>query len=95
MDLIFPQPGRTAPLSLPAPLPMTTAPVSAVPTVWRRDRIGRLGTLGPQDTAAGLLWLAMHFPAVCDAMLDKLESDDIDDTDPVVAWRPARLPAAR
>jgi hypothetical protein len=55
--------------------------VSPVPALWQRDRISRLTALGPEDTAAGLLWLAMNFPAVCDAMLDKLESDDIDDTD--------------
>ena len=83
MDPIFPQSGRTAPLSPAAPLPVSTDPVStdlvsAVPTAWRRDRIGRLAVLGPEETAAGLLWLAMNFPAVCDAMLDKLESDDTD-----------------
>ena len=35
--------------------------------------------LEPGVAAAGLPWLAMNFPGVCDAMLDKLESDDIDD----------------
>jgi hypothetical protein len=45
----------------------------------RRDRIARLTALAPEDMAAGLLWLAMNFPAVCEVMLDKLESDDIDD----------------
>jgi hypothetical protein len=29
--------------------------------------------------AAGLFWLAMNFPAVCDAMLDKTEFDAVDD----------------
>ena len=38
--------------------------------------------LGPEDAAAGLLWLAMNFPAVCDAMLDKIEYDAVDDPDP-------------
>ena len=82
MDLIFPQPGRTAPSSLPAPLPVTMAPASAVSAAWQRDRIDRITALRPEDTVAGLLWLAMNFPAVCDAVLDKVESDDIDDADP-------------
>ena len=46
--------------------------------------------LGPEDTAAGLLWLAMNFPAVCDAMLDKTEFDAVDDEDP--ARNPSRFP---
>jgi hypothetical protein len=93
VDLIFPLPGRTAPLS-PAPLfPMGTDSVPAVPTVWRRDRIDRLTALGPEDTAAGLLWLAMNFPAVCDAMLDKLEFDDIDDANPGQEPEPGRWQA--
>jgi hypothetical protein len=79
MDLIFPQPT----LILPgAPLPMTMAPVSAVSLAWQQDRISRLAALAPEDIAAGLLWLAMNFPAVCDAMLDKVEYDAIDDPDP-------------
>ncbi len=79
MDPIFPQPGRTAPLSLPAAPPMSTAPLSPVPAMWPRDRIDRIAALSHDDTAAGLLWLAMNFPAVCDAMLDKVEFDAIDD----------------
>ncbi len=79
MDLIFPQ----TPLIFPAPpLPMTAAPVSAISAAWQEDRITRLGMLAPEDMSAGLLWLAMNFPAVCDAMLDKLEHDAIDDPDP-------------
>jgi hypothetical protein len=58
---------------------MTMAPVSAVSMAWQQDRIA---ALSPEDTSAGLLWLAMNFPAVCDAMLDKVEYDAIDDPDP-------------
>jgi hypothetical protein len=79
MDPIFPQPGCTAPLSLPPGLPVSTALVSLVPAMWQRDRIGRIAALSQEDTAAGLIWLAMNFPAVCDAMLDKAECDAIDD----------------
>ena len=88
VDLIFSHLGDIAPLSLPAlaagalpsrALPAITAlagPVLETPLV---DRISRLAALGPEDTVAGLLWLAMNFPAVCDAMLDKTECDVIDD----------------
>ena len=82
MDLIFPQPWRIAPISLPTPLPMTMAPVSAVSMAWQQDRIDRIAALSQEDMSAGLLWLAMNFPAVCNAMLDKLEYDAIDDPDP-------------
>ena len=82
MDPIFSQPGRSAPISVPALLPTAMAPASAVTMAWQRDRIGRLTALAPEDMAAGLLWLAMTFPAVCDAMLDKVEYDAIDDPDP-------------
>jgi len=58
------------------------APVTAVPALWQQDRIARLTALAPEDARAGLLWLAMNFPAVCDAMLDKVEYDAIDDPDP-------------
>lgn len=79
MDLIFPQ----TPLIFPAhPLPMTMTPVSAISAAWHEDRIARLGMLAPQDISAGLLWLAMNFPAVFDTMLDKIEYDPIDDPDP-------------
>jgi hypothetical protein len=47
-----------------------------------QHQISRLTALTPQDTAAGLLWLAMNFPSVCDAMLDKIDYDAIDDPDP-------------
>lgn len=57
-------------------------PIIPQPALWRRDRITRLTALAPEDAAAGLLWLAMNFPAVCDAMLDKIEYDAIDDPDP-------------
>lgn len=87
MDPIFLQPGDIAPLSLPSPLPASNlpaiaAPAAPVPKTGELDRIGRLAALGPEDTVAGLLWLAMNFPAVCDAMLDKTEFDAVDDEDP-------------
>jgi hypothetical protein len=79
MDPILPQPA----LILPAPpVPITIPPVSAIPALWQQDRIARLTALTPEDAAAGLLWLAMNFPAVADAMLDKVEYDAIDDPDP-------------
>jgi hypothetical protein len=79
MDIIFPQPA----LILPAPpRPVGMGPVSAIPALRRQDRIAQLTALNPEDAAAGLLWLAMNFPAVCDAMLDKIEHDAIDDPDP-------------
>jgi hypothetical protein len=79
MDPMFPQPRLIVPA---APVPMTMAPVSATPAAWQEDRIARLTALTPEDTATGLLWLAMNFPAVTDAMLDKVEYDAIDDPDP-------------
>jgi len=66
MDCIFYQPEDSAP----------------GPEISQLDRISRLAALGPEDTVAGLLWLAMNFPAVCDAMLDKTEFDGVDDEDP-------------
>jgi hypothetical protein len=39
-----------------------------------RDRLDRLAALSPDDKTAGFVWLAMHYPAVCDAVLDTLES---------------------
>jgi hypothetical protein len=82
MDPIFPHPGQTTPISRPAPVAVTMAPVSGIPALWQQDRISRLTALGPEDAAVALLWLAMNFPAVCDAMLDKVEYDAIDDPDP-------------
>ena len=35
-----------------------------------------------RKTPSRLLWLAMNFPAVCDAMLNKTEFDGVDDEDP-------------
>ena len=97
MDPIFPQLGDIAPLSLPALLPASAAPAAPIPEISQLDRISRLAALGPEDTVAGLLWLAMNFPAVCDAMLDKTEFDAVDDEDPghdpVVAWRLPGIPA--
>jgi hypothetical protein len=79
MDPIFPQPT----LILPAPpSPVTMPPVSAISSFCQQDRIARLAALTPEDAEAGLLWLAMNFPSVCDAMLDKIEYDAIDDPDP-------------
>ena len=80
MDPIFPQPGDISSLCLPDPLPAgtlpaSTAPADPIPEIDELDRISRLAALGPEDTVAGLLWLAMNFPAVCDAMLDKAECD--------------------
>ena len=82
MDPIFPQPGDIALASLPALLPMSTAAVTPVPTTSEQDRMSRIAALGQEDTTAGLLWLAMNFPAVCDAMLDKTGNDAIDDDYP-------------
>jgi hypothetical protein len=83
VDLIFSQPGDITSLSLPA-LATSTLPASAAPASQARgtsqvDQISRLAALSQEDTVAGLLWLAMNFPAVCDAMLDKTECDAIDD----------------
>ena len=44
-----------------------------------RDRIARIRALAPEDVTAGLIWLALNFPATCDAMLDKAEWDGVDD----------------
>jgi hypothetical protein len=87
MDPIFLQPGDIAPLSLPATLPASNlpaiaAPAAPIPEICPLDRISRLAALDPEDTVAGLLWLAMNFPAACDAMLDKTEFDAVDDEDP-------------
>ena len=91
VDLIFSHPGNTASLFLPArpagtlpptALPAIPAPGDPVPETSQLDRISRLAALSHQDTVAGLLWLAMNFPAVCDAMLDKTEFDAIDDEEP-------------
>ncbi len=65
-----------------APLPVTMPPVSAIPALWQQDRIARLTALTPEDARAGLLWLAMNHPDTCDAMLDKIDDDAIDDPDP-------------
>ena len=89
MDSIFYQPEDIAPLSLPAALPVITAPAAPIPEISQLDRISRLAVLGPEDTVAGPLWLAMNFPAVCDAMLDKTEFDAVDDEDP--ARNPSRF----
>jgi hypothetical protein len=83
VDLIFPHPGGVALLSPPA-LPVGALPVSAAPVgpdsgPSEADRISRLAALSQEGTVAGLLWLAMNFPAVCDAVLDKTECDAIDD----------------
>ncbi len=78
MDPIFPQSALIPPR---VPVPITMAPVSGIPALWQQDRIARVAALTPEDAAAGLLWLAMNFPAVADAMLDKLECDAIDDED--------------
>ena len=78
VDLIFSHPGDIASLFLSA-RPAGTLPPRAVPGTSELDRISRLPALSQQDTVAGLLWLAMNFPAVCDAMLDKTEFDAIDD----------------
>jgi hypothetical protein len=79
MDPIFPQPALILPA---ARIPIAMPSVSAIPALWQQDRIGRIAALGPEEAAVGLLWLPMNFPAVCDAMLDKVEYDAIDDPDP-------------
>ena len=81
MDPIFSQPGDIAPLSLPALLPASAAPAAPIPEISQLDRISRLAALGPEDTVAGLLWLAMNFPAVC-THAEKTEFDAVDDEDP-------------
>jgi hypothetical protein len=87
MDPIFLQPGDIAPLSLPTTLPASKLPAipasaAPIPENCELDRISRLAAIGPEDMVAGLMWLAMNFPAVCDAMLDKTEFDAVDDEDP-------------
>jgi hypothetical protein len=37
MDPIFPHPGQTTPVSLPAPVPISMAPVSAIPVLWQHS----------------------------------------------------------
>ena len=64
------------------PAPVALHPVSAIPAPWQQDRIARLTALTPEDAHAGLLWLAMNHPDTCDAMLDKIDYDAIDDPDP-------------
>jgi hypothetical protein len=59
---------------------MAAARASAAPRP--PARIARITALTPEDTTAGLYWLAMNFPAVCDAMLDKAECYATDDPDP-------------
>jgi hypothetical protein len=78
VDLIFSHPGDVAPLSWPV-LPAGPVLAGPVPGTPLLDRVSRLTALSYQDTVAGLLWLAMNFPAVCDVMLDKTEFDAIDD----------------
>ena len=83
VDLIFSYPGEIAPYPC---LPFRRArsragAASRRPPDVLADRFGRLAALSHQDTVAGLLWLAMNFPAVCDAMLGKAEDDAIDDED--------------
>ena len=85
VDLIFSHPGDIALPSLPGravgtlPLMAIPAPAGPVPGAPLLDRVSRLAALSREDTVAGLLWLAMNFPVVCDAMLDKTEFDAIDD----------------
>jgi hypothetical protein len=75
MDPIFPQRGHSLPAS-PAPPP--AAGKAPAPWPQPRDRLDRLAGLGPDDKTAGLAWLAVHHPAVCDAMLGALEEDDAE-----------------
>lgn len=77
MDLIFPQPGRVAPVMPATAFPVGPAPALAQPD--RIDRIDRLAALTPEDKTAGLVWVALHAPATYDAMLDALEADARDD----------------
>ncbi|MBV9381764.1 MAG: hypothetical protein JOY82_19025 [Streptosporangiaceae bacterium] len=69
MDPIFPQRGHAVCAS-----PAATPADSAGPAP--RSRLDRLAGLGPEDKTAGLVWLAVHSPAVCDAMLGALEQED-------------------
>jgi hypothetical protein len=66
MNPIFPQREHA---STAAPPAASTVPAS-------RSRLDRLACLGPDDKTAGLAWLAVHCPAVCDAMLDALDDDE-------------------
>lgn len=89
MDPIFPQRGQIAPAPAAIGTPGTGGtraglsavplPASVPPAAWPRDRLDRLAVLTPEDKTAGLVWLAIHFPAVCDAVLDTVEQDDGDD----------------
>ena len=60
-------------------MPAPAFPEGQAPAFAQRDRIDRLAALTPEDKTAGLVWLAVHAPATCDAMLDALESDAWDD----------------
>ena len=81
MDPIFSQDAPITPPGLPGFTEAAPAG-SAVPGAWSRDRIGRLGALTPEDNSAGLIWLALHFPAACDAVLDALEYDEEEEASP-------------
>ena len=55
---------------------------SAVPDARLRDQVDRLAALTPEDKSAGLIWLALHLPDACDAVLDALEYDDVEEASP-------------
>ena len=82
IDFIFPQPGDIASLSLPALLPASAVTTEPIREISQLAWIGRRAALGSENTVVGLLWLAMNFPTVYDAMLDKTEFDAGDDEDP-------------
>jgi hypothetical protein len=81
MDLIFSQDTPITSLEFPGFAEAALAGI-AVPGAWSRDRVDRLGALTPEDKSAGLIWLALHFPAACDAVLDALEYDDEEEASP-------------
>jgi hypothetical protein len=87
MAPIIPQ---AAPIPPEAPLPVAMPPVSALPALWRQDRIARLTALAPEDARAGLLWLAMNHPGRLrrHARQDRLRRHRRPGS------RPRRLPAA-
>jgi hypothetical protein len=75
MDPIIPQP----------------AAVSIDLTAWHhRDRIARITALAPENATAGLIWLALNYPATGDALLDKVEWDATGDPDPGREPEPSR-----
>jgi hypothetical protein len=81
MDPIFSQHAPITPPDSPG-YPEDPSLSSTVPAPRSRDRIDRLSALTPEDNRAGLIWLALHLPAACDAVLDALEHDEEEEASP-------------